>query len=417
MIPRGILAWQKNKKVEMTSPGSKNPYKVTYHDGQEKWTDDKPGDGRGGRREKRKENRKQQRPSVKDAKGTLSAAVKKYVSGDADKGSLSAAVDNVIVHLGREMARTTIRAYLKENGGGAGKIKEAHDAIRERMLAKLKYKEATMNRVAAIAERVASFGSRGYAQPLKDLMSEQAYARFEADAKRVHAELIRKMESVVKGVVNELSKLYPEAKIGWSKDEDRLWLGGMQVFTSGRVSPLEIRLQVNLHIGEYINSDSNPPLWLSARLPIDGDQNGIKIGNPESYGVYFRWGGEKRIASLSVRELAEFCNAAIQKKEDVLRALSPEKFSENALTPEAVLKFLGKYRTWFDFEVEDNVVSGTTREGGSVGDETPGDADIAEAKRLAVLVRQEFGSKVKVTVGTVDEWTNLDITIPKQYMK
>jgi len=156
MIPRGIQAWQKNEKVEMTSPGSKNPYKVTYHDGQEKWTDDKPGDGRGGRQENRKEVRKQGRPSVKDAKGTLDAAVKKYVSGDADKGALTAAVDNVIVHLGREMARTTIRAYLKERSG-EGKTKEAHDAIRERMLAKLKYKEATMNRVAAIAERVASY--------------------------------------------------------------------------------------------------------------------------------------------------------------------------------------------------------------------------------------------------------------------
>lgn len=154
MTPRGILAWRKNKKVERTSPSSKNHFKVTYWDGQEKWTDDYPGDGRPGRRQERLEKRKRSRPSVKDAKETLGRAVKKYIGGGEKKG-LEDAVDNVIVHLGREMARTTIRAYLKdEKVEEDGKVKEAQGVIKDRMLAKLRNKTAMENQESRVAEMV-----------------------------------------------------------------------------------------------------------------------------------------------------------------------------------------------------------------------------------------------------------------------
>lgn len=155
MIPRGIQAWSKNKKVERTAPGSKNHYKVTYWDGQEKWTDQYPGAGKPGKREQKLENKKQGRPSVQDAKGTLAAAVKKYVSG-GEKGILENAVDNVIVHLGREMAKETIRKYLKENKTDEdGKVKEAQGVIRDRMTDKLRGKKVMNGRIDKIASRVA----------------------------------------------------------------------------------------------------------------------------------------------------------------------------------------------------------------------------------------------------------------------
>lgn len=149
------LAWQKNQKVERTSPGSKNPYKVTYHDGQEKWTDDLPGDGKGGPREKRKQEHKQNRPSIQDGKDKLTAAKKRFVDGKADEGNVRNTVDDVIVHLGREVAREAIRKWLKEQSEGSdGKAKEAEKIIRERMIEKLRKKEAMDNRVEKMAALV-----------------------------------------------------------------------------------------------------------------------------------------------------------------------------------------------------------------------------------------------------------------------
>lgn len=153
MIPRGILSWQKNKKVEMTSPGSKNHYKVTYHDGQQKWTDDKPGDGKPGRREERLKERKQSRPSIKDAKKTLGNAVKKYVDGGDEKGLVNA-VDGVIVHVGREVARETVRGYIDEHKDADGKEKEAQGILRKRLLEKTRKKEAMDNRIEKMARSV-----------------------------------------------------------------------------------------------------------------------------------------------------------------------------------------------------------------------------------------------------------------------
>ena len=149
-----ILAWQKNKKVERTSPGSKNPYKVTYHDGQQKWTDDLPGDGKGGRREHRKEERKQNRPSIKDDRVKLDGALKSFVDGNSDEGSLSKAVDDVIVHLGREVARETLGKWISSKGDVDGKAKEGLEVIRKRKIDVLRKKEAMSNRIDRIAKKL-----------------------------------------------------------------------------------------------------------------------------------------------------------------------------------------------------------------------------------------------------------------------
>lgn len=142
-------SWQKNEKVERTSPESKNHWKITYHDGQEKWTDDYPGDGKGGERQKRLQERKQSRPSIQDAKETLDTAVKKYVKGDSTEKELAGVVDDVVVHVGREVARETIRGYIKDHKDRADeKTKEAHKILNDRQVAKLRKKEAMINQIA-----------------------------------------------------------------------------------------------------------------------------------------------------------------------------------------------------------------------------------------------------------------------------
>jgi len=114
-----VTSWQKNKKVERTSPGSKNPYKVTYHDGQEKWTDDLPGDGSGGRREQWKQEHKQSRPSIKEDNAKLTAAKSRYVKGETDEAGLREVVNGVIVHF-RERGSEGDDSSVVEGTAGIG---------------------------------------------------------------------------------------------------------------------------------------------------------------------------------------------------------------------------------------------------------------------------------------------------------
>ena len=153
-----IQAWSKHQKVERTSPGSKNPYKITFHDGTQKWTDDYPGDGKGGRREHRKEERKQRRPSVKDDRVKLDSYLKRFVDGELDAAGLSKVVDDIVVHLDRELARETIGKWLKAQPEGEGKVKEGLEIIRQRKIDKLRDKKAMSDRVDRIASDLVASG-------------------------------------------------------------------------------------------------------------------------------------------------------------------------------------------------------------------------------------------------------------------
>lgn len=95
-----VTAWHKNQKVEMTKPGSKNHYKVTYWNGTEKWVDQYPGAGQKSRREERLKEKNQSKPSIKNAKEKLNAAVKGYIDGKVELSGAAGIVDNLIVKLG-----------------------------------------------------------------------------------------------------------------------------------------------------------------------------------------------------------------------------------------------------------------------------------------------------------------------------
>jgi hypothetical protein len=60
---------------------------------------------------------------------------------------------------------------------------------------------------------------------------------------------------------------------------------------------------------------------------------------------------------------------------------------------------------------EDDDLRFTTRENGDVGDETPGDEDWQELIRVSRLLKAEFPNQVKCTGETIDEWTDLIVTI------
>jgi hypothetical protein len=150
-----IESWQKNKSVERTKPGSKNPYKITYMDGQEKWTDDRPGDGKLGPRSRRLLEKKQSRPSIQRSKKRLDIVRDKFVSGKVSSDGVNEVVDKIIVSLGREVAKETIGIWIKENSGLEGKGKEVMSIIRDRKNAKLRKDMQSMEREAKISDKVA----------------------------------------------------------------------------------------------------------------------------------------------------------------------------------------------------------------------------------------------------------------------
>lgn len=60
---------------------------------------------------------------------------------------------------------------------------------------------------------------------------------------------------------------------------------------------------------------------------------------------------------------------------------------------------------------ENNTLEFRTRENGSVGDETPGEADIIEARGTKILLKDKYKDAVKVNWETVDEWVHLTVEI------
>jgi hypothetical protein len=88
------------------------------------------------------------------------------------------------------------------------------------------------------------------------------------------------------------------------------------------------------------------------------------------------------------------------------------------VNPQEIKQFISTLGTWFSIHDDGlpNPNSGvhlTTREHGDVGDEEPGEADWEEARRVAKAVREKFGDAVKISGETIDEWTDLNITVVK----
>ena len=94
------------KKVERTAPGSKNDYRITYDTGAQKWTDDKPGDGKGNSTGDKFQELLGS-PSVQRGLTTISKAVK------SGKG-LEDAVKALVRDVGTEKGTTILNAVHRE---------------------------------------------------------------------------------------------------------------------------------------------------------------------------------------------------------------------------------------------------------------------------------------------------------------
>ena len=468
-----ILSWQKNKKVERTEPGSKNPFKVTFYDGQQKWTDDYPGDGRGGRREHRKEERKQRRPSVKREKVNLDGALKKFVDGEWDAGNLGQAVRDVTVHLGREDARETIGRWLKSKGEMDGKAKEGLEIIRKNKVDTLRKKEAMSNRIDRIAKKVATdfhtqeameqymkshpksdpanhrVVPKEYSNPgatesqhhwvakkveafqgqstyykLRDGVSVEAYKKFEKDFEKVTGKAIKDAEKILSEVAVILKKNYPELQVRSDKPySNNMSPLGVDILTSGKVRP--IASESNMYIvllgdeNKYIDKIS---LKLRIGILIDGwrDKVDVDIGGCEFYAFnekIHRIAMEQFPGLPQAEILARSVIAGLEKNGDFALKVRPEQFEDNKLTLAEVYEWVHKQKSWFEWDYDGENLNAVTREHGNTGEETAGKEDIKEAKRLEGLIEKQFGDAVKVIVEPVDEWTDITVEIIKKMKK
>jgi hypothetical protein len=146
----------KNLKVEPTTPGSKNHWKVTYYDGTEKWVDARPGRGEPSRREQRLLQRKMRSPSVQRAINRLDDALGEY-KGDQDPKPLEQAVEKNEVGLDRELAKKVNRLFVKTVKKDEGKdigdeTKEGLQVVTDHVN---RFRRDSMDRFSRIAMRVA----------------------------------------------------------------------------------------------------------------------------------------------------------------------------------------------------------------------------------------------------------------------
>ena len=135
-------------KTERTKPGSKLDWRVTYDSGSKKWTNDRPGDGKGDPDEKEELF---DDLTVKRGVDRLEKAVSGYADGKGSK-AIENAVETLELHAGKDAAKAVIRAIYKAVKGN-GKIEEGvgiakNHVNRDRKKKAMKDRDNLIDRVA-----------------------------------------------------------------------------------------------------------------------------------------------------------------------------------------------------------------------------------------------------------------------------
>lgn len=123
-------------------------WRITYDSGNKKWTNDRPGDGKGDPEER---DDLFDDLTVKRAVKRLQKAIGDYAAGEKGAETVQKAVEDFELHAGVEAARTGVRA-IHEAVKGKGKIEEGAEVAKDHVNRERK----DMNREARIAERVAA---------------------------------------------------------------------------------------------------------------------------------------------------------------------------------------------------------------------------------------------------------------------
>ncbi len=124
------------KDVEMTSPGSKMRYKVTYPNGQEKWVREQPGHKSEKWKEREKKRMLEVHPEINDFFAKLKVVVDNWVTGKADNGAIERCVREFETTAGWNKARMVMRRLkrserVKYNKAEKGEQKDYYGKVME----------------------------------------------------------------------------------------------------------------------------------------------------------------------------------------------------------------------------------------------------------------------------------------------
>ena len=126
-------------KTDRTAPGSENDWRLTYSTGSKKWTNDRPGDGKGDPDENEELS---DDLTIKRGLKRLEKAVNDYIKGKGDKG-IEDAVESLEQHAGTDNAKTVVReVYNIENKEG----KDSDSALQDKVVQGLGIAKEHLNR-------------------------------------------------------------------------------------------------------------------------------------------------------------------------------------------------------------------------------------------------------------------------------
>ena len=97
------------KDVEMTKPGARYHYRVTYPDGNQKWMREKPGHKSEKWKEREKKRMLKLHPEIKDFFKKLESVVNKYVDGEATDKDIEKVTREFETTAGWNKARMVVR--------------------------------------------------------------------------------------------------------------------------------------------------------------------------------------------------------------------------------------------------------------------------------------------------------------------
>ena len=110
-------------KVDRTAPGSENSFRLTYNSGSKKWTNDRPGDGRGdpGEAEDIMDDLSVKRGLKRLEKAVMGYAAERKDGKGGNRQPIVKAAKEMETHIGSEKSKQAVRIVMKAERGVEGR--------------------------------------------------------------------------------------------------------------------------------------------------------------------------------------------------------------------------------------------------------------------------------------------------------
>jgi len=392
------------KRVERTAPGSKNDWRVTYNTGSKKWTNDRPGDGKGDPEELEETF---DDLTVKRGLKRLEKAVNAYIKGKGTK-AIKEAVEALEVHAGKDAAKTAIRkVHSIENT----ELKQNETDLQKKIVEGLGIAKDHLNRDRKGSEMRRA--ARELIKMARSLMATNPYKDLDDvdEAKRTMAKEFPKLKAAARAFIREVKKLFPQAKL---KTEQGFSTDYSSVFP---------------YVGVDVSSPSDTRAFFKIRatFPVRRKydySSELALGELYQYRVEVRLDREVyargeytgNSANKVGKEAIKYLQRMAEDNPDrVMRTigLDPHVRPEaKKPTIDEIKRFVHK-NSWLEAEEEKrDYIEFGTREHGDMAYDEPGNEDIRIANKVGRALLDQYGSNnITVRVHAVDEWVFLSVSL------